>query len=243
MNNIVILIIIIIIIIIYCIRYNIIYYISIKTSKLFCDKTNINNLLKCKNIYVNNNDFSAPANCLRLGINWENDIYYYIKKYSNKKYSAIDIGAHIGIHTQHLSKYYKSVYAFEPNTNTYNTLKLNTKNNNIITINKAVGNENKKVIFFIKKINCQSHVEHFDDIKLVDQIKIDDLNLKEKIKIIKIDIEGGEINAFKGMYQLIKTNKPIIIFEDHTGENCSYLKKTHNYKIKKINLTNYLALL
>lgn len=228
--------------ILYIFRYNIIYNVSILSSKIVCDKTNDKDYIKCNNIYINNNDFSGPANSERLGISWESWLKNIIKEHSNLNKNALDIGAHIGIHTINMSKYFKNVYSFEPNTDIFNNLNKNVKNlNNVTIFNKAVGNQNKKVNLVVKKFNCQSFVENFDSNKMVEQIRIDDLDIKEPIGFIKIDIEGGEINAFKGMYNLLRKYKPVIVFEDHYGSNTKYLKKVHNYNIQKINSTNFIA--
>lgn len=236
------LILLILIFLIFKFRYYIIYYISILPSKIICNTTNIKDYIKCNNIYINNNDLSGPANSERLGISWEYWLKNIIKKHSNLNKSALDIGAHIGVHTINMSKYFKNVHSFEPNPNIFYNLKLNTNNlNNVIIYNKAVGNENKNVNLIVKDINTHSFVEQFNNAKIVEQIKIDDLNIKDEIGFIKIDIEGGEINAFKGMYNLIKRNNPIIVYEDHHGDNTIYLKKVHNYKIFKINSTNFIA--
>ena len=37
------------------------------------------------------------------------------------------------------------------------------------------------------------------------------------IGMIKIDVEGHELNAFKGMKLLLKKTKPIILFEQNRG--------------------------
>lgn len=234
--------IILIISIIYIFRYNIIYNISLLSSKTLCNKTNIKHYVKCSGTYINNNDNSGPANSERLGMSWEVWLKNIIKENSNLNKSALDIGAHIGVHTIVMSKYFKDVYSFEPNLKIFKNLKLNTKNlNNVTILNKAVGNENKNVTLVVKNINTHSYIENFESTQTVEQVKLDDLNIKYPIGFIKIDIEGGEINAFKGMYNLINKYKPIIVFEDHNGSNNKYLKNVHNYNIQKINSTNYIA--
>jgi hypothetical protein len=39
----------------------------------------------------------------------------------------------------------------------------------------------------------------------------------EDIGLVKIDVEGHELEAFKGMKSLLKKNKPIILFEQNRG--------------------------
>ena len=44
-------------------------------------------------------------------------------------------------------------------------------------------------------------------------IKFDNLKIKKKIDLIKIDVEGDELNVLKGMEKYIQNFNPIIIFE------------------------------
>lgn len=39
----------------------------------------------------------------------------------------------------------------------------------------------------------------------------------KKIGLIKIDVEGHELFAFRGMVNILKKRKPIVIFEQHEG--------------------------
>jgi FkbM family methyltransferase len=224
-------------------RYTVIYTTSMVSSNLICKKTHLKDYKQCGDLYINNNDISGPANSERLGLSWEPWLKHIIMKYRNLNKSALDIGAHVGVHTVTLSKYFKKVYAFEPNPNIFNNLQLNTnKLKNVTLFNKAVGDIKKSKKLIVKEINTHSYIEHFDETKVVEQINIDDLHIKDTIGFIKIDIEGYEIPAFVGMYNLIQRDNPIIVYEDHDGKNTAYLKQAHNYKIIKINSTNFIAM-
>ena len=213
------------------------------TSKLFCENTKLNEYKKCGGIFIHNDDISGPANSSRLGLYWEPWMKQIIQKYGDRNKSALDIGSHIGTHTITLSEYFKHVYAFEPNSNIFGNLELNTnKLGNVTLFNKAVGDMKKSKKLVVKEVNTHSYVEHFDENVAIEQIKIDDLYIKDTIGFIKIDIEGYEIPAFVGMYNLIKRDKPVIVYEDHDGTNTTYLKKNHNYKIIRINRSNFIAI-
>lgn len=41
------------------------------------------------------------------------------------------------------------------------------------------------------------------------------LKSEKKISLIKIDVEGHELSALKGMSKTILENKPLILFEQH----------------------------
>lgn len=218
-----------------------IYYPTCLVSNFTCDKVD-NNHLKCQGYYLRKDDISGVANLLRLGLpfeKWMNDI---IREYSDKNKISLDIGAHIGIHSVTMAKYAKKVLSFEPNTEVFQLLEMNTKHlKNVYPSNYAIGNSNETKNLVVDDINTRSYIEHFGK-QPIKQIKLDDFKeIDIPVGFIKIDIEGGEINAFKGMYNLIKKSRPIIAYEDHTGDTTKYLRNVHQYKIYKINFCNYLA--
>ena len=180
---------------------------------------------------------------ISTSINWEgryeNEILllleeFIIKKMPNsKKNVSIDIGANIGNHSVFLSKFFNKVYSFEPNPIVYDVLSINSKyfaaNKNIIAYNMGLSNKSGKLPLEIHPINSgASRIKSLEDTKkskhkiiycdVEKADKIDSLQ-KEKIGLIKIDVEGHEINALKGADKLIKSNKPAILFEAGAKES------------------------
>ena len=119
---------------------------------------------------------------------------------------------------------------------------------NIDFYNKAISKENNNTITFNDSENDWESSQTHDDfeIKLKSKIKttsIDYLlksyNLKEYSVIIKLDIEGNEINALKGGLNVIKNFFPLIIFEIskyvfNVKSNIEYFKEfliNFNYSI------------
>ena len=230
----------ILIVLIIIFRYKIIYHISLLSPSC----PHVNTLeRRCKQIYVADSDMSAPANTLRMNLTWEPWMLAYIKQYSNPDGIAIDIGAHIGIHTISMAPYFKQVIAFEPNPTTYRMLQKNTAAiKNITTVPAATGDYNGVTHFTASAMNCQSKItDTATATNAVKIVRIEDFIGNIPLSFIKIDVEGYEIQAFKGMYKLIAAYRPAIVFEDHTGANRRYLETTHQYAITKINKTNYLA--
>jgi hypothetical protein len=84
----------------------------------------------------------------------------------------------------------------------------------------------------------QVQLEKFDDLKLTG------INAAENI-LIKIDIEGMELNAIRGMKKTLTENKNIylIIETKHSGEQNikKLLKEFGNFKFKNIDEFNMLA--
>jgi FkbM family methyltransferase len=142
---------------------------------------------------------------------------------------SLDIGSNIGNHTVALSKFSKMVYAFEPNPYVFDVLKLNIQNlKNVRGFNFGVSNFNQDIIAKVPLLNCgggstsldakNTKANHFYEtlfkLKALDQFRL--LSNKD-IGLIKIDVEGHELQALKGMKILLKKNKPVILFEQNRG--------------------------
>ena len=67
-----------------------------------------------------------------------------IEKFSDYDKEAVDVGVYRGVYSYQLSKYFKHVYSFEPNTLIFDYLNKNlTKiKSNISLFNLALSNEN-----------------------------------------------------------------------------------------------------
>jgi FkbM family methyltransferase len=141
----------------------------------------------------------------------------------------LDVGANIGNHTVAFSKIAKKVYAFEPNISVFELLKMNTKKlKNVEVFNFGATDRNQSTLAKIPKLNWGGGSLDLDKknsqpnkfFEVLFKLKtLDGIKILQKIKIgmIKIDVEGHELNAFKGMKSLLRKNKPIILFEQNRG--------------------------
>lgn len=144
----------------------------------------------------------------------------------NKKGIALDIGANIGNHAIFFSEIFDKVYAFEPNPKVFKLLEINSFDYNIIPKNFGISDVNCKQNFKINSNIGGSHIiknmrgRKDSNIIQIDVKKLDGLRelSKETISLIKIDIEGHEINALNGGKKLILKSRPIILFEQTKNE-------------------------
>ena len=108
-------------------------------------------------------------------------------------------------------------YSFEPNLNNYNILNKNLKINNFnksITYNLGLSDSNGELEFYYRK-DKSGHGTFNKDIKkkelnLSTKIKIeklDNINIVGENILLKIDIEGHELNCIKGMLNLLESKK------------------------------------
>jgi FkbM family methyltransferase len=142
-----------------------------------------------------------------------------LNKYISKDDIVLDIGANIGFYSVLISKWVGCngmVYSFEPDKLNYTYLKDTCKSkSNIFLNNKAVGSLNGKLILYqSNEINVDHRTYKPDNFSIsyeVDVVSIDNYfaNNFDKINFIKMDIQGYEFEAIKGMRNLLEKNKEI----------------------------------
>lgn len=161
-----------------------------------------------------------------------------------------DVGANIGYYTVQFSEISDGeIYAFEPMNYQHETLQKNLELNsltNIHPVKKIVSNTNSLArIYFsgMENTAASSLVNKTDQYEEIQCITLDDFckdNDIEEIDLIKIDVEGYELKALKGLQNMLKSQKIshlfIEIVEKHLNnagtsakEICDYLE-SHNYK-------------
>jgi FkbM family methyltransferase len=138
---------------------------------------------------------------------------------------VLDIGANIGLYTLLLAKLVGddgSVIAFEPGPISYNLLSLNTIINgykNITLVNKGVTAATRTEYYYSNKdaesgstvTTLSPDFGHPRGRIPIETIALDDYFQASipSIDYIKIDIEGGEFNALKGMTKVLTANRHI----------------------------------
>lgn len=158
----------------------------------------------------------------------------YIKSLNLENCTILDVGANIGNHTHAINKFTKNCYviSIEPFEKNLEILKLNHNNGHILdffadnSINAY--HEIKLKISPIWGKNNLGYIKQTKEGQTVNVNCIDSIVL-ENLALIKLDIEGNELDAIKGGLHTIGVYKPIIIAEHHTEyehiEVLSYLKQ------------------
>lgn len=153
---------------------------------------------------------------------------------------CLDVGANIGNHSLNFSKYFKYVHAFEPNPDTFQLLKFNTRNSNNICIYKyGLSDKIDEISVKFNKLKDRGHFSIHSDEKnnfksnLFDEYKIklkkfDDVftNVNEKISFIKLDVEDYEIKVLNGMKISLQKHSPLIFFEQYQNQ---FTSNNNNY--------------
>lgn len=186
----------------------------------------------------------------------------YMMSYSDQSKVIFDVGANIGYYTlQFAKKTDGKVYAFEPMDYQYKTLLKNIKINqlnNVYPVKKIVSDHaGKQRIYFSGMDNtaASSLVVKTDQHEDVSSITLDQycrMNHIQSIDLLKIDVEGYEMNVLKGLSTMLKSKRVKHIFleivEQHlqkagnsSEELFNYLRKFnyHGYSIKSGRIQKY----
>lgn len=165
-----------------------------------------------------------------------NEDIYRIKDLIKNKDKIFDIGANIGIYSLAVKEFFPDtkIIAFEPSRESYCVCQKNLKGyKGIIIKNLAVGESVKKTLLLTYASNISNKIDgdFHTDFK-IEPIKKDVINmisldsLKDKVDVIKIDVEGYEENVLLGAIKTINKFKPIIICAiEHSKDQRSRLIK------------------
>src|SRR3989344_4015284 len=140
-----------------------------------------------------------------------------VKKNIKKGDVVLDIGAHIGYYTLLFARLVGEkgkVYAFEPDPENFALLKKNVEVNgyrNVVLEQKAVsdnpgtvklhlGGRSAHHSIYKNMYSCNRSVD-------VKSVRLDDYI--DTVNFIKIDVEGAEYSAFKGMQSILRKNKKL----------------------------------
>jgi len=161
---------------------------------------------------------------------WEKHIVSLINQFLGKSSGImLDIGSNVGLISIPIAIKHKNsqLYCFEPHPKIFHRLVSNINLNkltNVSAVNCAISNSKEKNLTFYAqekssnmglsslKLNqdIDNYVEITATIDSIDNLFIDS---SEPVTLIKIDTQGSEIDVFESGLQIIKRDRPIIIFE------------------------------
>ena len=143
---------------------------------------------------------------------------------------VVDIGANIGLHTVRFADLARSgrVISLEPARSTFGYLSRNVQHlANVVPLNVALSNLTGLQQFFVAADNAYSGLKDTKRKAILRQeivacFKGDDIllaMLKDKrVDLVKIDVEGLEMQVLSGMREFLATHKPVIFCEIFCGQ-------------------------
>jgi len=172
----------------------------------------------------------------------------FIKNIVQPDWVCIDIGANIGYFTILLARKCKFVYAFEPESHNFELLAKNVESLNNLgekteLLMQAVSDSFGTKTLYLCDIDNGMHRLYKSKWCNGGNVNVltgdlDSFTLP-RINLIKMDIEGAEYGALKGMVELLKEDKPLIIMEFHPLSIIEYgvdPRKVYDF-IKKLGYT------
>jgi len=133
---------------------------------------------------------------------------------------VLDLGSNIGNHSLYFLNECNAlgVYCFEPIKDTFRILSKNIQINGLshratlYNVGVASSNSSANVQFYTRR-NIGATTLELSDKGKIQIVSIDSLGIAKKIGMVKIDVEGFELQALKGMLNLLKRDMPYLTIE------------------------------
>jgi len=232
-----------------------IYYLYFSIFKFLSESQFILNFKKYK-FYSSFDSKSLSRWMLKNLVEWDKEnvkkIIFFMKKYNG---SFVDCGCNFGAYSIPIAKKFKNqnIYAFDASKKAISSLRQNmllNKIKNINYFNIGIGDKNTEMYFNEEISELKNDGSYrFTKDKKKEKIKIfklDDIFKNKKIKlkkniIIKIDLEGFDFLAMKGLKSTLKKSKVLIFIEISKMllDNSSDFFKEFAFFVKKNKLNIY----
>jgi len=180
---------------------------------------------------------------------------YAISSFTSRREVAIDIGANAGYYVVPLATQFSRVIAFEPVEDVFAKLKINielNELNNVELHQAAVSNFDGLSSFYTQEaidgdfnlnIGLSSLIrreKYFKSEIKVNVVSLDNFLKDVVVDFIKVDVEGSEFQVFLGAVNLIRSSKPMILWEASTNLSKSNVLSCFDL-LTSIGYTNYLV--
>ncbi|MBW4548201.1 MAG: FkbM family methyltransferase [Symplocastrum torsivum CPER-KK1] len=147
---------------------------------------------------------------------------FFLKELVSSRKRAIDIGANVGTYSYALSKLYKVVEVFEPQSWCADTIlaysKSRRSNINVYNVGLSESNGSLNLHIPIKSGRYLYYLASFRQLEgetkriTVPVHRLDDYNFTD-VSFIKIDVEGYESQVIRGGQETILREKPVLLVE------------------------------
>jgi FkbM family methyltransferase len=151
----------------------------------------------------------------------------FYRKHLRPGQMAIDVGANVGMHTLVMSRLVGAsgeVISYEPSKTIFKRLERNIKINsarNVTPLNMAVGARKGYVGFadLSHETNiAKSHIDSSSKQKVMMTTLDSQHDRSKRIGLIKIDVEGGELDVLRGARKILADHCPVVFMELNTRD-------------------------
>jgi len=204
--------------------------------------------------------FHCRPNCIDLHIisdSYEFDVKEIYEKLAKESKVIVDVGSNIGRYTilGGFANPNSKIYSIEPESDNYKILLTNialNKLHNIIPMHIALGKEKEtsKLYKSDERKNYGGHsfayIVNPSDFEVVNVNSFDNLfkDEEEQIDLIKIDVEGFELEVLKGMQLFLSEHRiknMLLEIDENKYQEVVSLLENYGYSVEKIMYNNYLV--
>lgn len=181
---------------------------------------------------IGNHSISLDESLRRWDLGIESAIHQVLEKYLKFGDVFVDIGANFGLHTLYAAKLVGEegqVFAFEPVPSNlkllYRNITLSKVDKQVRVIPNAVSNGSEAFLEFyvppdeVAVTASLRPTQHDSDTQVVQvaNVRLDDYwqDINLPIRMIKIDVEGAELDVLHGAEKLLSQWQPILVIEVH----------------------------
>ncbi len=141
----------------------------------------------------------------------------------------VDVGAHVGLWSLHMSEWYQhrynimpTIYAVEPDSANYVKLRLNAQQapTGVIPVQVAAWNRNEWLSLKTDENpsrHCVTNIGIQEKCARVRGVMLDSVaTSRRQIDVIKIDVEGAELNVLNGARQILIENSQLLVMLEYS---------------------------
>lgn len=138
---------------------------------------------------------------------------------------ALDVGANVGNHAVFFSKYFNHVHSFEPNPRVFQLLEFNTQALTNVQLHKFGLSDSQKTIEAVVPANNAGGASVEEGLRAGSRVNFSMMDLdsthiiESPVTFVKVDIEGHEGSALKGMSIILRSHHPVVMLECNRGDN------------------------
>jgi FkbM family methyltransferase len=173
------------------------------------------------------NDMSL---CLYVAGTYEPNEFMFLAQVLRPGMTFIDVGANDGLYTLFASSRVGptgKVIALEPSSREFSRLERNLRLNraaNVTALRRAASDHEGAAVLRLAEFGHEGlntlgqfaysiEQEATEEVRLATLDSIIEPQNLERIDVLKMDVEGGELNALKGAQRILATHKPLILLE------------------------------
>jgi FkbM family methyltransferase len=183
--------------------------------------------------------------CLLTYPSWEKHVKKAIRDLSKAGGLFVDVGANIGVLSVYASKLGFSVLALEPQPEVFAALQDNLAANHVDGTAYRLAAWRERDTLRMKKDQKNLVLSKLDpagDLE-VQAITLDSLGVSPAV--VKVDVEGAEVEVMRGMGKTLERAHPALVYESYLGSKpaaCRGFLKAFGYEVEKLDGINWLAL-